>query len=64
MTNETATLIVTGVVAVSRILSHFEHKKTEKTASEIKIYINGEMEKKIAEAKEQGREEERNKTKK
>lgn len=57
---ETAKLIAEGVVAVlligRGIMSHFEHKKshlehkkTGRDIHEIKISINGELEKRIAE---------------
>lgn len=47
-----ATIII---IIVSRVMSHFEHKKNQKEITEIKLTINGEVEKKIKEAYEQGK---------
>ena len=51
-------------ILISRLFSHFEHKKTEKKVkktdadiTQIRLYINGELAKKIEEAKEEGRQE-------
>lgn len=41
--------------------SHFEHKKTEGKVDEIHSYMNGEMTRKTNEAREEGRQEERDK---
>lgn len=52
-------------IFISRMISHFEHKKTEKKVKktdadvmEIKLFMNGELAKKLQEAREQGRQEE------
>lgn len=49
---ETTRLIIEGIVSViligRGIMSHYEHKKSR---NEIKIYFNGEFEKKLAEEK-------------
>lgn len=47
----------------SRIWSMIEHIVTRKRVDKIEVYVNGEMEKKLEEAKEQGRQEERDKNK-
>lgn len=51
-------------IFISRLVSHFEHKKTEKRVRktdedvmEIKLFMNGEMQKKLDDAREEGREE-------
>lgn len=66
MTNETHS-IIEGIVAIlligRGIMSHFEHKKTSTDVKEIKFYINGNLEKKLEEAKEEGRQEILNKNK-
>lgn len=49
--------IVGALVIGSRILSHFEHKKSNKDVNEIKFYINGDLQKRLDEAREQGRQE-------
>lgn len=56
-------IILGGLIVIGRVLSHFEHKKTGKQITEIKISINGEIERRMNEAREQGRQEERNKNK-
>lgn len=45
--------IVVIVIAISRILSHFEHKKTNKKVGDIYIKLNGELEQKIKTAIEE-----------
>lgn len=59
MTNETATIVIAGAILAGRLWSMFEHKKTGKEVNQIRIYFNGEMEKKLEEAREEGRREER-----
>lgn len=65
---ETTRLIIEGVVSVlligRGIFSHYEHKKNEKigketkaTVNDIKIYMNGEFERKLAEEKKKWEEE-------
>jgi len=56
-------------ILISRLISHFEHKRTEKKVKktdldvmEIKLFMNGELQKKLDEAREEGRQEERSKT--
>lgn len=49
-----ATTIV--IVIIARIMSHYEHKKTGKELTEIRLTINGELEKKIKEAFNKGKE--------
>lgn len=61
MTNESTIAVVTAVAFLSRLWSSFEHKKTARDVGDIRIYFNGEMERRLEEAKEQGRQEERNK---
>lgn len=61
MTDRIIEIAVVGLwVLISRIWSHIEHKKGRQ---EIKIYMNGEMEKKVNEAYEKGRLDERNQLK-
>ena len=58
MTNEfISTGIISLVVIASRVISHFEHKRTGKDIMEIKISINGELERRVSEANEKGRQE-------
>jgi len=70
MTNEDlktyAAIATPALVIIGRLWSMIEHrktgkavKKTEKDIMEIKISINGELEKRIEAAKEEGRKEER-----
>ena len=70
MTDETwkalAIIVPPLSVLLGRLWSMVEHiktgkavKKTDKDIMEIKVFINGEMERKLQEAKEQGRNEER-----
>jgi len=52
----------TLLVTIGRaIKSHLEHKKTEGKVDEIRSAVNGELTKKTEAAKEEGRQEERNK---
>lgn len=53
--------VIIPAILGSRWLSHIEHKKTGRDISEIKISLNGELEKRLEQAREQGRQEERNK---
>lgn len=50
--------IIEGIVAVLLIgrgvMSHLEHKKTGRQITEIKISINGELEKRLVQAREDG----------
>lgn len=59
--SETAHTIIEGVVSVLLIgrgvMSHYEHKRTGESINEIRISINGEVERRIEEAKEQGKQE-------
>lgn len=55
-------------VFLGRLWSHLEHRKTEKKVKktetdvmQIKLYMNGELAKKLEEAREEGRQEEINK---
>lgn len=48
-------LIIIVAVAFSRVLSHYEHKKTEKQVSDMHTMMNGETIRKIADAYQQGR---------
>lgn len=52
---ETTRLIIEGIVSVILIgrgvFSHYEHKKTNKDVNDIRIYMNGEFEKRLAEEK-------------
>lgn len=55
-----------ALVLVGRLISHIEHRKTENRVKktdddvmEIKLFMNGEMQKKIDDAREEGRREER-----
>lgn len=55
------------LVLGSRFISHLEHKKTEKKVKktdvdvmEIKLFMNGELQRKLDEAREEGRQEGRN----
>lgn len=50
-------VILGGLVVIGRVMSHFEHKETKKSVTEIKVYINGELEKKLEQAREEGRQE-------
>lgn len=57
-------------VFIGRLISHLEHKKTEKSVKktdadimEIKLYMNGELAKKLEQARQEGRDEETNKKK-
>ena len=47
--------IIEGAVAIVLIgrgvISHYEHKRTNKDVNEIRIYMNGEFEKRLAEEK-------------
>lgn len=54
MTNETATIIVAGAILAGRVWSAFEHRSTGKDVKEIKIYMNGENEKKLQEKYDEG----------
>lgn len=61
-------LLTPMFILISRLISHFEHKKTEKKVKktdmdimEIKLYINGELAKKLEQARQEGRDEEINK---
>lgn len=50
-------LIEIGVVisvVIGRVMSHFEHKKTERDVTQIKVYINGAMEQRMQETFEKG----------
>lgn len=55
---ETTRLIIEGVVSIilvgRGVLSHYEHKKTQRDVIEIKMSINGEVEKRIEEARQKG----------
>lgn len=58
-------------IFIGRLLSHFEHKRTEKRVRkteegvkktdadvmELKFYMNGELQKKLEQAREEGRQE-------
>lgn len=51
-------------IFISRLISHFEHKRTEKKVKktdadvmELKFYMNGELQKKLEQAREEGRQE-------
>lgn len=51
-------------IFIGRLLSHFEHKRTEKKVKktdadvmELKFYMNGELQKKLEQAREEGRQE-------
>lgn len=52
---ETTRLIIEGIVSViligRGIVSHYEHKKTNKTVNEIKVYMNGDFDKRLEEEK-------------
>lgn len=48
-------IIISGVIL--RIISHYEHKKTEKQVNEIYSLMNGEFEKKLEKARKEGRDE-------
>ena len=70
MTNEGVALITAVLVLGGRIWSMFEHRqtgkavaKTDKDIMQIKIYINGELHRKLEEARQEGRDEEKLKTK-
>ena len=41
-----SSLTIIAVVVTSRVLSHFEHKKTESNIADIHLHINGELQKK------------------
>jgi len=56
-----AVAIIIPAIAGSRLLSHFEHKKTEGKIDKIEISINGILQKQLDAAREEGRLEERNK---
>lgn len=58
---EAAEIAIAVIIIVGRVMSHFEHKKTGKTVNDIKVFINGQREKDIEKAREEGRQEERNK---
>lgn len=64
--NHNSHLIIEGIVALLLIgrgvMSHFEHKKTEKAVNEIKIYFNGDLEKRISEERKKWEEETKNKS--
>lgn len=52
MTTEILVALIGGTATVSavvvgRILSHFEHKKTESTINRIEIQLNGKLEERI-----------------
>lgn len=57
MTNDIATIVITSAIFAGRLWSAWEHKKTGKEVNEIKIYFNGEMQRRLDEAREQGRKE-------
>lgn len=61
MTNELATIVIGGIIFANRLWSAWEHKSTKKDVTEIKIMFNGEMDKKLEQAREEGRQEERKK---
>lgn len=52
---ETTHDIIEGIAAAlligRAVMSHIEHKKTNKDVNEIKFYINGDFEKKLEEEK-------------
>lgn len=75
MTNEDlktiAAIATPSLVVIGRLWSMWEHRqtgksvrKTERDITEIKISINGELEKRVEQAREEGRQEERLKMKK
>lgn len=60
-------IILIAVVAISRILSHFEHKRSEKRGKErgvkldnVILMLNGEVQKKIDEAYQKGKQDQIN----
>lgn len=58
-------VIVPSIVAflsvlLSRLWSMWEHKKTGQQVNKIYMIMNGELEKKLAEAREEGRNESKN----
>ena len=61
MANE---IITIAVIFALRLWSAWEHKKTSAKVNRIEISLNGELEKRLEEAREQGRQEERSKNKK
>lgn len=52
-------MVFCGWVLVNRLWSHLEHKKGRKDIQEIRIYMNGEVERRLQEAYERGRADER-----
>lgn len=64
MTKDIIEAVVAIILIVRGVMSHREHRKTGKDVSEIKVYFNGELQKKIEQAREEGRQEERDKNKK
>lgn len=62
MTDRDLIEAIAGVILIGRgVMSHFEHRQTGKDVREIKFYINGNVDKRIEEAREEGRQEERDK---
>ena len=61
MTNSIEAISVIAVIIAGRVWSALEHKKTGQQVNEIRISINGLLDKRIEAAKEEGREEERQK---
>lgn len=48
-------IIITGIIL--RLISHYEHKDTSKKVAEIYILMNGELQKKLEQARQDGRDE-------
>lgn len=63
ITEITTGITTAALVAFSRWLSSREHKQTEKQITEIHLILNGELQKKIEQAREEGRQEILNKEK-
>lgn len=64
MTREVIEIIILGGwVLINRIWSHYEHRKGREDIREIKIYMNGELQRKLEQARDSAVEEYKEKNK-